>query len=115
MYRSSIETEAIGLRTQIEDLSVETFRLAELWEWRKTMSIKSKLALVAVLSTIVAAPAFAIDQQASTEAGLESQTQLSAPAGAYASVQTAPRAERFVRPIAQPTVQTQDFQAVGSH
>ena len=79
------------------------------------MSIKSKLALVAVLSTIVAAPAFAIDQQASTEAGLDNPARVSAPAGAYASVQAAPRGERFVRPIVQPTVQTQDFQSVGSH
>jgi len=72
------------------------------------MSIKSKLAVIAALTTLVAAPAFAIDQQGSTEAALENQVQATAPAGAYASA--APRGERFV----QPTVQSQDFQAVGS-
>jgi hypothetical protein len=35
------------------------------------MSIKSKLAVIAALTTLVAAPAFAIDQQASTEAALD--------------------------------------------
>ena len=35
------------------------------------MSIKSKLAVIAALTPLVAAPAFAIDQQASTEAALD--------------------------------------------
>ena len=74
------------------------------------MSIKSKLALVAALTTLVAAPAFAIDQQASTEAS-QTRVQATVPAGAYASA--APRGERFVAPsIEQSNV---DFQAVGSH
>jgi hypothetical protein len=78
------------------------------------MSIKSKLALVAVLTTLVAAPAFAIDQQASTEAALDNpaRVQATVPAGAYASA--APR-ERFVQPTIQLGTQAQDFQAVGSH
>ena len=80
------------------------------------MSIKSKLALVAALTTLVAAPAFAIDQQASTEAS-QVRVQATVPAGAYAA---APRGERFVQPaIVQPTIQSgtasQYFQAVGSH
>jgi len=72
------------------------------------MSIKSKLALVAALTTLVAAPAFAIDQQAS-EAALDNpaQVQATVPSGAYASA----RSERFV----QPAPQTTDFQSVGSH
>ncbi|HLH93318.1 MAG TPA: hypothetical protein VKX28_33245 [Xanthobacteraceae bacterium] len=75
------------------------------------MSVNSKLALVAALTTLVAAPAFAIDQQASTEAS-QAQVQTTVPAGAYASAQRAPRAERFVAPsINQSNV---DFQAVGS-
>jgi|HubBroStandDraft_1064217.scaffolds.fasta_scaffold170849_2 hypothetical protein len=76
------------------------------------MSIKSKLALVAVLTTL-AAPAFAIDQQASTEAALDNQVQATVPAGAYASA--APRGERFVQPTIQLGTQAQDFQSVGSH
>ena len=74
------------------------------------MSINSKLALVAALTTLVAAPAFAIDQQASTEAS-QVRIEATVPAGAYASA--APRGERFVAPsIEQSNV---DFQAVGSH
>ena len=74
------------------------------------MSIKSKLALVAALTTLIAAPAFAIDQQASDEARgqVQVQTQTNLPSGAYAS---APRGERR----AQPATQGQDFQSVGSH
>ena len=79
------------------------------------MSIKSKLALVAALTTLVAAPAFAIDQQASTEAGLDNPARVTAPVGAYASAQRAPRAERFVVPSIEHSTQSQDFQAVGSH
>jgi hypothetical protein len=88
-----------------------------------TMSIKSKLALVAALTTLVAAPAFAIDQQTSTEAGLDNPAQVqatvqsgayaSAQPGAYASAERAPRAAHFSQPsIEQSNV---DFQAVGSH
>jgi hypothetical protein len=77
------------------------------------MSIKSKLAVVAALSTLIAAPAFAIDQQTSTEAGLDNPAgvQTTVPAGAYASA--APRGERFVAPSIEQT--NVDFQAVGSH
>ena len=77
------------------------------------MSIKSKLALVAALTTLVAAPAFAIDQQASTEAGLDNPAAVegTVPAGAYASA--APRGERFLAPSIEQT--NVDFQAVGSH
>ncbi len=74
------------------------------------MSIKSKLALVAALATLIAGPAFAIDQQASDEARDRAPIQAGVPSGAYASAQPSPRAERFV----QPTLQTQDFQSVGS-
>ena len=84
------------------------------------MSIKSKLALVAALTTLVAAPAFAIDQQGSTEAQqtqvqatVQSGAYASAQRGAYASAERAPRAEHFSQPsIEQSNV---DFQAVGSH
>jgi hypothetical protein len=113
MYRPSIEAEATSLRTLDRGSSDETLGLAEFWEWRKTMSIKSTLAVVATLTTLIAAPAFAIDQQASTEAGLDNpaRVQATVPAGAYASA--APRGERFVAPtIEQSNV---DFQAVGSH
>ena len=79
------------------------------------MSIKSKLALVAARATLVAAPAFAIDQQTSTEAGLDNpaRVQATVQSGAYASAERAPRAEHFSQPsIEQSNV---DFQAVGSH
>jgi hypothetical protein len=76
------------------------------------MSIKSKLALVAALTTLVAPPAFAIDQQGSTEAQ-QARVQATVQSGAYASAERAPRAERFSQPsIEQSNV---DFQAVGSH
>jgi hypothetical protein len=78
------------------------------------MSTKSKLALIAALTTLIAAPAFAFDPQASTEAGNRVQVGISS--GAYASAQKAPRATRStVRPAAQLHTQTEDFQAVGSH
>jgi hypothetical protein len=54
------------------------------------MSIKSKLAVIAALTTLVAAPAFAIDQQAS-EAALDNPAQVSNTAGAYAWSQPAVR------------------------
>jgi hypothetical protein len=83
-----------------------------------TMSTKSKLALVAALVTLVAAPAFAADQQAS-EAALD-RIQTNLPSGAYASVNQAPRAERAWQPeirnqgnaLGNATV---DFQATGGH
>ncbi|HLH93320.1 MAG TPA: hypothetical protein VKX28_33255 [Xanthobacteraceae bacterium] len=74
------------------------------------MSINTKLALVAALTTLVAAPALAIDQQASTEAS-QTQIQSTVPAGAYASA--APRGERFIAPTIEHS--NVDFQAVGSH
>lgn len=77
------------------------------------MTIKSKLALVATLSTLIAAPAFAIDQQGSTEAGDRAPAQVTVQSGAYASAQKNIRAEHVVRPALQ--TQTGDFQAVGSH
>jgi hypothetical protein len=81
------------------------------------MSITSKLALVAALSTLVAAPAFAIDQQASLEA-LEQVAPHTGVSGAYASVDRAPRAQvREFRShrIAQPAYGLGDFQSVGGH
>ena len=79
------------------------------------MSIKSKLALVAALSTLIAAPAFAIDQQASTEAGDRAPAQVTIQSGAYASAQKGERGIRWERPAVRVQTQTEDFQAVGSH
>jgi hypothetical protein len=79
------------------------------------MSIKSKLALVATLSTLIAAPAFAFDQQASTEAGNRAPTQAGLQSGAYASAQKLERGTRWERPAIQVQTQTEDFQSVGSH
>jgi len=75
------------------------------------MSTKSKLALVATLATLIAAPAFAIDQQASDEA----RNQVNALSGAYGSAQTAPRAVHAWHPVqSQGNVQI-DFQATGKN
>jgi len=79
------------------------------------MSIKSKLALVATFTTLIAAPAFAFDQQASTEAGDRAPAQVSLPSGAYASAQKVERGVRSQRPTIQLQTQTGDFQSVGSH
>jgi len=79
------------------------------------MSINSKLALVAALTTLIAAPAFAIDQQASTEAGNRAPAQVTNLSGAYASAQKAPQGTRWERPAIQVQTQSNDFQAVGSH
>jgi hypothetical protein len=79
------------------------------------MSIKSKLALVAALTTLIAAPAFAVDQQASTEAADRAPAQVSIPSGAYASAQKDERGVRSERPAIQLRTQTEDFQSVGSH
>ena len=77
------------------------------------MTIKSKLALVATLSTLIAAPAFAADQQSSTEAGNRAPAQVTIQSGAYASAERAPRAAHWERSDVQ--VQGGDFQSVGSH
>ena len=81
------------------------------------MSIKSKLALVAALTTLIAAPAFAFDQQASTEAGNRAPAQagLQLQSGAYASAQKVERGARWERPTIQVQPQGEDFQSVGSH
>jgi hypothetical protein len=76
------------------------------------MTLKSKLALVATLSTLIAAPAFAVDQQASEAALDRAPGQVTIQSGAYASAQKAPRAQNWERPAVQS--QTEDFQAVGS-
>jgi hypothetical protein len=81
----------------------------------KTMSIKSKLVLVAALTTLIAAPAFAADQQASTEATDRAPAQVSIPSGAYASAQRVERGVRWERPAVEVQTQTGDFQSVGSH
>jgi hypothetical protein len=74
------------------------------------MSIKSNLALVAVLTSL-AAPAFAADQQASEAAADRYvQTQTNIPSGARASVERNTRANWTVQPAAQG-----DFQSQGSH
>ena len=77
------------------------------------MSTKSKIAAFATLATLVAAPAFAGDQDTWTElqdsGRYVPQAQVNAiPSGAYASV----RQERGIRKAA-PAVQGQDFQLVG--
>jgi hypothetical protein len=78
------------------------------------MSINSKLALVATLTTLIAAPAFAADQQAS-EASLDRvQAQTTVTSGAYASAQKAPRAQAWV-PAQGQNEGVIDFQAAGSH
>jgi len=78
------------------------------------MSIKSKLALVAALTTLIAAPAFAADQQASTEGADRAPAQVGISSGAYASAQKTERGVRYERLALQ--VQTRgDFQSVGSH
>ena len=79
------------------------------------MSIKSKLALLATLTTLIAAPAFAADQQASTEAADRAPASVSIPSGTYASAQKAERGVRSERPTLHIQTQTQDFQSVGSH
>jgi len=78
------------------------------------MSIKSKLALVATLTTLIAAPAFAADQQASTEAADRAPAQVGI-SGAYASAQKVERGVRAEKPALQIQTQTGDFQSVGSH
>jgi cytochrome c5 len=78
------------------------------------MTIKSKLALVATLATLIAAPAFAADQQASEAALDRAPAQVTIQSDAYASAEKAPRGHHIVRPAASQT-ETQDFQAVGSH
>ena len=79
------------------------------------MSIKSKLALVATLTTLIAVPAFAADQQASTEASDRAPAQVSIPSGAYASAQKNERGVRAERPALHTQTQSQDFQSVGSN
>jgi hypothetical protein len=75
------------------------------------MSINSKLALVAVLTSL-AAPAFAADQQGSLEAlDRYAPAQITTINGAYASVDRAPRGNQ----VAQPEAAQSDFQATGSH
>ena len=79
------------------------------------MSTKSKIALVATLATLIAAPAFAADQQVSTEAGLDrAPAQVTIQSGAYASAQKDLRPTHVVRPAAQTQTETEDFQAQGS-
>jgi hypothetical protein len=79
------------------------------------MTTKSKLALVATLATLIAGPAFAADQQASTEAGNRAPAQVTIQSGAYASAQKDLRPTHVVRPSAQTQTETEDFQAQGSH
>jgi hypothetical protein len=75
---------------------------------------KSKIAVLATLATLVAAPAFAGDQNLWTElqdsGRYVPQAGVTAiPSGAYASVRQAPRAAFK----ANSAVQAQDFQLVG--
>jgi hypothetical protein len=112
MYRSSIEPEAIGLRTRIEILRRDAVRLATIF--RRTTMTKSKIAVLATLATLVAAPAFAGDQNTATElqdsGRYVPQARVNAPvgiSGAYASVRQAPRTQ-FGGAVDQ-----QDFQLVG--
>jgi hypothetical protein len=75
---------------------------------------KSKIAILATLATLVAAPAFAGDQNTWTELQdsgryVPQAALTTIPSGAYASARRAPRAE-FKTNAA---VQAQDFQLVG--
>jgi hypothetical protein len=75
-----------------------------------TMSTKSKIAALAALATIIAAPAFAGDQNTATE--LEDSgryvPQVTVQSGIYASAHKAPRAAQIWN-----AVQANDFQLVG--
>ena len=79
------------------------------------MSNRTTIAALAALMTVIAAPAFAADQQASTEGQDRAPAQVSIPAGAYASAQKAERGVRAERPVLHIQTQTQDFQSVGSN
>jgi hypothetical protein len=74
------------------------------------MSTKSRIATLAALVTLVAAPAFAGDQDTATELQDSGRYigQTSVPTGAYASAAKAPRAVQFSNPA-----QAIDFQLGG--
>src|SRR5262245_41705677 len=114
MYRPSIETEAIGLRPRIEmprqDRSCRPIKRTT------TMSTNRNIAVIATLATLIAAPAFALDQDTAATTinsgryfGVEqvSYKQHRVPTGAYASA----RDQGVV--IEQPAVQQRDFQLEG--
>ena len=75
------------------------------------MSTNRKIALIATLATLVAGPAFALDQDTAAvtvNSGRYIGQQISVPSGAYASAGQ----ERAVR-FAQPALQQHDFQLDG--
>jgi hypothetical protein len=74
------------------------------------MSTNRKIALIATLATLVAAPAFALDQDSAAttvNSGRYVGQQVSVPSGAYAS------ARQGNARIGQPAVQHHDFQLDG--
>jgi hypothetical protein len=74
------------------------------------MTTNRKIALIATLATLVAGPAFALDQDtaaASINSGRYFGQQVSVPSGAYAS------ARQGNLQIGQPAVQKHDFQLEG--
>lgn len=74
------------------------------------MSTNRKIAIIATLATLIAAPAFAQDQEvagATVNSGRYFGQQVSVPSGAYAS------ARQGVAHIAQPAAQQNDFQLEG--
>jgi hypothetical protein len=111
MYPPSIETEAHGFRNPDRDCSAETFRPDSL-KWRITMSIKTKIAAIAALASIVAGPAFALDQDTAavtTNSGRYAAQQVTIPSGAYASVRKTQSGVQFAHPAAT----ANDFQLQG--
>ncbi len=74
------------------------------------MSTNRKIALIATLATLVAAPAFAQDEEvaaATVNSGRYFGQQVSVPSGAYAS------ARQGVAHVAQPGARQNDFQLGG--
>jgi hypothetical protein len=74
------------------------------------MSTNRKIALIATLATLVAAPAFALDQDSAAttiNSGRYVGQQVSVPSGTYAS------ARQGNAHAGQPTVQSHDFQLEG--
>lgn len=78
------------------------------------MSTNRKIALIATLATLVAGPAFALDQDTAAttiNSGRYVGQQVSAPSGAYASAYASARQGNAH--LGQPAVQQHDFQLDG--
>src|SRR6516162_9836621 len=106
MYRSSIETEAVAFETRIE-ISVGTLGPNRRIQRITTMSTIRKIALISTLATLVAGPAFALDQDTAAvtiNSGRYFGEQINyVPAGAHASVYGSARNQAVRNP--QPAVQ----------